>query len=276
MNIPLNSTFFNSLHIIFFSSRGDMRKSFSLDYTHSPFFPPTSSFINLLILFVIMSENTFTQMESPLLKDQSGVPAERLYKTCHPVSCSRLWSSFPSVIRSQAWALWKKTATGDWQPTTGFMAVVSGGRQVSRMDDCQRDFTLPSCALTHTVLLLPCSRWLIFTAVCLCSSDGAAANNKGDISAVKYYVNIIKNAEGSTACYECCLFSFWSAQSHCSFLWKLQEIKTGITIASVRYSPDYNNEPLNELICSHTVGLVMHCLCITVLKHYLHFTVLLV
>lgn len=48
------------------------------------------------------------------------------------------------------------------QPTTGFMAVVSGGRQVSRMDDCQRDFTLPSCALTHTVLPRPCSRWLIF------------------------------------------------------------------------------------------------------------------
>ena len=44
-----------------------------------------------------------------------------------------------------------------------------------------RDFTLPSCALTHTVLPLSlslslslshCSRWLIFTAVCPCSSDG--------------------------------------------------------------------------------------------------------
>lgn len=28
-----------------------------------------------------MSENIFTQMESPLLQDQSGVPAEQLYKT---------------------------------------------------------------------------------------------------------------------------------------------------------------------------------------------------
>lgn len=214
----LNSTFFNSLPIITFllifpkndvsKSRGDMRKSF-LWIVPAPFFPSSSSsFINLPILFVIMSENTFTQMESPLLQDQSGVPAERLYKTCHPVSCSRLWSSFPSVIRSQAWALWKKTATEDWQPTTGFMAVVSGGRQVSRMDDCQRDFTLPSCALTHTVLPLSCSRWLIFTAERPCSSDGAAANNKGDISAVKHYVNIIQNVEGSTTCYESCLFSF--------------------------------------------------------------------
>lgn len=44
------------------------------------------SFINLLMLFVIMSENTFTQMESPLLRDQSGVPAERSHKTVTPVS----------------------------------------------------------------------------------------------------------------------------------------------------------------------------------------------
>lgn len=28
-----------------------------------------------------MSENTFMQMESPLFRDQSGVPAEQLYKT---------------------------------------------------------------------------------------------------------------------------------------------------------------------------------------------------
>lgn len=36
------------------------------------------------VCYVIMSENTFTQMESPLLQDQSGVPAERSYKTRHP------------------------------------------------------------------------------------------------------------------------------------------------------------------------------------------------
>lgn len=29
------------------------------------------------------------------------------------------------------------------------------GGEFSRMDDCQRDFTLPSCALTHTVPPLP-------------------------------------------------------------------------------------------------------------------------
>lgn len=33
-----------------------------------------------------MSENTFMQMESPLLQDQSGVPAERSFKTVTPVS----------------------------------------------------------------------------------------------------------------------------------------------------------------------------------------------
>lgn len=137
---------------------------------------PFSPFINLLILFVVMSENIFKQMESSLARSKWS-PCWTVIQDCHPVSRRRLWSSFPSVIRSQACALWKKTITGDWQPTTGFMAVVSGGRQVSQLDDCQRDFTLPSCALKHTVLPLLCSCWLIFTAVCPCSSH-IAVNNK--------------------------------------------------------------------------------------------------
>lgn len=109
------------------------------------------------------------------------------------------------------------------QPTTGFMAVVSGGRQVSRMDDCQRDFTLPSCALTHTVLPRPCSRWLIFffTAVCPCSSGGTAANKKRGNSAFKYYVNTIQNAVG----YEFLLI--------CSHFWKLQVIKHAATMTCI-------------------------------------------
>lgn len=64
-----------------------------------------------------------------------------------PSLVSALWFSSPSVIRSG-----KKTTSGDWQPTTGFMAVVSGGRRVSRSNEHRRDFTLPSCALTHTAL----------------------------------------------------------------------------------------------------------------------------
>lgn len=79
-----------------------------------------------------------------------------------PSLISRLWFRLPpssplrpSVIRSRAAAPRRKTATGDWQPAAAFTAVVSGGRRVSRMDGCQRDFTLPSCALTHTVLPLP-------------------------------------------------------------------------------------------------------------------------
>lgn len=132
--------------------------------------------INLLILFVVMSENIFKQME-PCLARSKWSPCWTVIQDCHPVSRSLLWSSFPSVIRSQACALWKKTITGDWQPTTGFMAVVSGGRQVSQLDDCQRAFTLPSCALKHTVLPLLCSCWLICTAVCPCSSP-TAINNK--------------------------------------------------------------------------------------------------
>lgn len=142
---------------------------------------------------------------------------------------SRLRPTSPSVIRSLACAWWRKTATGDWQPTTGFMAVVSGGRQVSRMDDCQRDFTLPSCALTHTVLPLACSHWLILTAVCPCSSGGAAANTEGGNSAFKYYVNTIQNAEG---------YEFLLIWSHC---WKLQVTKHALTTMHI------NAQPLNQL-----------------------------
>lgn len=145
-------------------------------------FPPC---IHLLIRFAVMCENTLTQMERPLLPRSKWSPCWTVIQDCHPVSRSRLWSSFPSVIRSQACALWKKTATGDWQPTTGFMAVVSGGRQVSRMDDCRRDFTLPSCAVTHTVLPLFCSCWLFFffwLLLCPCSSGtDTAANNKATV-----------------------------------------------------------------------------------------------
>lgn len=150
---PLNFQCFHSLPLTFSSlifSKYDVRTSCS-------FF----SFINLPILVVAMSENTLVQMDGPLLRDKSGVPAERSHESVTRSLVSGLWS----VIRSEACTSWRKTATGDWQPTTGFMAVVSGGRRVSRMDDCRRDFTLPSCALTHTVLPLLCSRWLIFTAL---------------------------------------------------------------------------------------------------------------
>lgn len=53
-----------------------------------------------------MSENTFMQMESPLFRDQSGVPAERLYKTVTPFFLQQtvVRCGF-SVIRSQACAL---------------------------------------------------------------------------------------------------------------------------------------------------------------------------
>ncbi len=150
-----------------------------------------------------------------------------------PSLVSRLRSSFPSVIRSQACASWKKTATGDWQPTTGFMAVVSGGRRVSRMDGSRRDFTLPSCALTHSVLPLLCSRWLIFTAVCPRSSDGTAANKNRGNSAVQYYVNIIQNAVG----YEFLLICR-------PFFVKLQVIKRSATVTCI---PGFNTQPLHEL-----------------------------
>ena len=80
----LNFTFFNSLPLIFslliFSKN---KVSISSRGCLVPF---SFSSINLLILFVIMSENTFTQMESPLLRDQSGVPAEQSHKTVTPVS----------------------------------------------------------------------------------------------------------------------------------------------------------------------------------------------
>lgn len=126
-------------------------------------FPFSPSSINLLILFVIMSENTFMQMESPLLRDQSGVPAEQLYKTVTPSHAGGLRSSFPSVIRSRACTLWKKTATGDWQPTTGFTAVVSGGRRVSRMDDCwERFYTALLCCDTYCTPSLPLFTRTIF------------------------------------------------------------------------------------------------------------------
>lgn len=92
----------------------------------------------------------FLQMKSAFLPDQRGVPAEQPYKERHPSPpslVSALWFSSLSVIRSG-----KKTTSRDWQPTTGFMAVVSGGRRVSRTNEHRRDFTLPSCALTHTAL----------------------------------------------------------------------------------------------------------------------------
>lgn len=92
----------------------------------------------------------FLQMKSVFLPDQRGVPAERPYKERNPPPpslVSALWFSSPSVIRSG-----KKTTSRDWQPTTGFMAVVSGGRQVSQTNEHRRDFTLPSCALMHTAL----------------------------------------------------------------------------------------------------------------------------
>lgn len=151
----LNLTFFNSLPIIFslliFSkngvsiSRGDTRISCS-------FIP----FINLLMLCLLLCLKTHSgrwRVVSSDIKVESLLNSHT--RLSPPSLVSRLWSGFPPVIRSQACASCSKTATGDWQPTTGFMAVVSGGRQVSPMDDCQRDFTLPSCALTHTVLSLP-------------------------------------------------------------------------------------------------------------------------
>lgn len=166
---------------------------------------------------------------------------------------SRLRPTSPPVIRSLACASWRKTATGDWQPTTGFMAVVSGGRQVSRMDDCQRDFTLPSCALTHTVLPPACSHWLISTAVCPCSSGGAAANTEGGNSAFKYYVNTIQNAEG---------YEFLLIWSH---FWKLQVTKHALTTTHI------NAQPLNQL-SPHKKGLVVFCFA---WEFYLHLTDLL-
>lgn len=76
-------TFFHSLPVIFFLLIFS-KNNLCIAEEIRGYLIPFSSSINLLILFVIMSENTFMQMESPLFRDQSGVPAERLYKTVTP------------------------------------------------------------------------------------------------------------------------------------------------------------------------------------------------
>lgn len=109
--------------------------------------------INLPIAFVmfVCLKTHFLQMKSALLPDQRGVPAEWPYKERRPpppIPRKRTVVQFSLCNQISG----KKTTSGDWQPTTGFMAVVSGGRRVSRTNEQCRDFTLPSCALTHTAL----------------------------------------------------------------------------------------------------------------------------
>lgn len=128
-------------------NRGDMRISFSFFF----FFK-----INLLMLFVMLlclkTHSCRWKVLSFKIKVESLLnghtrpvtPISRKQTAVHFSLCNQI--SGPVLHGRKQ------------QPTTGFMAVVSGGRQVSRMDDCQRDFTLPSCALTHTVLPRPCSR----------------------------------------------------------------------------------------------------------------------
>lgn len=77
-------------------------------------------------------------------------PAERSRQPVTPSLVSRPWSGSPSVIRPEACAPWEKTATAERLPTTGFTAVVSGGRQVGRMDDLSEGFyTALLCSDTY-------------------------------------------------------------------------------------------------------------------------------
>lgn len=133
-------------------------------------------FINLLKLFVMLLRLKTHPCRWKVLS--SKIKVDSLlngHKRASPLSLvSRLRPTSPSVIRSLACASWRKTATGDWQPTTGFMAVVSGGRQVSRMDDFRGILHCPLVLWHILYFLSPAhtgSFWLLYVPAALAAQQ---------------------------------------------------------------------------------------------------------
>lgn len=149
----------------------------------------------------VARKHTHADGKSSPFKIKVESPAERSRQPVTPSLVSRPWSGSPSVIRPQACAPWEKTATAEWQPTTGFTAVVSGGRQVGRMDDLSEGILHCPLVLWHVLLLLPlpfCS----FTPLYVPAYQ--AAQQQTGNGAVKHYVNPVQNAEGIDFLLICC------------------------------------------------------------------------
>lgn len=122
-------------------------------------------------MFVCLKTH-FLQMKSALLPDQRGVPAEWPYKERRPPPLqslvSALWFSSPSVIRSRGRK--QPVEIGSPQQVLWLLFQV-GGELVGRTS---------SAGISHCPLVLwhtrhflpPRSRWLIFTAACVCNPGG--------------------------------------------------------------------------------------------------------
>lgn len=134
----------------------------------------------MLILFVSWArKHIHADGKSSPFKIKVESPAVRSRQPVTPSLVSRPWSGSPSVIRPEACAPWEKTATAEWQPTTGFTAVVSGGRQVGRMDDLSEGFyTALLCSDTYCYSTPPHPFPFIYTAVRPRVSGGTAANRQ--------------------------------------------------------------------------------------------------
>ena len=138
------------------------------------------------------------------------------------------------------------------------MAVVSGGRRVSRMDGCREGFyTALLCSDTHctpslslSVSLSHCSRWLIFTAVCPCSSDGKQEKRQQcSWILCKCYS---KCWGGMSFCWS--VVSFWKAAGYKTY--SNNDVHSWVLILSLWMS----------LLSPRTKGLAAYCFCIRVLR----------